>query len=403
MAISRHLSKYLNQYAEPETAILTEFPQALCYPNVVVIPAYKEHVAFLSQFAEQSTFTSPTLVILVINQPDDLTETTKQQDLYNHCLSLGDIRWNRQAFTLVNIKNSVCDILVIDKFNQGLPRKKGVGLARKIGADCACQLIKQGNITSSWIHSTDADATLPKDYFEATKSMDKGDVAGCYNFYHHSDDESVHQANAQYELSLRYYVAGLKYANSPYSFFTIGSVLSFSAQAYANVRGFPKRSAGEDFYLLNKLAKLGRVVTFDKVAIKLQARTSDRVPFGTGPAVEKILASKALGELYYYYHPGVFEELKSTLVHVKALYQQREQLTSWLNGLSTASCNALLSLDIEKFVYAHQACNQEQFERQFTVWFDAFRTLKFIHHLREHGFADMPLTKAIDMAGFEVI
>ena len=48
----------------------------------------------------------------------------------------------------------------------------------------------------------------------------------------------------------------MKYARSPYAFHTIGSTMAVSANHYAKVRGFPKREAGEDFYLLNKLAKV---------------------------------------------------------------------------------------------------------------------------------------------------
>lgn len=400
MAKDSHTTKYLTQYAEPEIYGLRTFPTTQRYDNVVVIPAFNESSQFLEQFYSTQVFTEPTLVIVVINQPDDLTEKTSQKALYHACINSGSINWQFKEFTLIDIEGSTCDLLVIDKFTQGLPRKKGVGLARKIGADCACQLIMQGQIASEWIHSTDADATLPSAYFEATQFADKNAVAGCYNFYHHCEDKAIHQANAEYEKSLRYFVAGLTYANSPYNFFTIGSVLTFKTEAYASVRGFPKRSAGEDFYLLNKLAKLGAVVTFHDVVIRLEARTSDRVPFGTGPAVGKIIEGKAKGDAYCYYHPNVFVELKQTLMKATALYSKRFVLDEWLSSLSSVSKEALLSLDIEKFVVTHQSCNKAQFERQFTVWFDAFRTLKFIHFIRNNGYQDLPLDVALKQAKF---
>ncbi len=74
----------------------------------------------------------------------------------------------------------------------------------------------------------------------------------------------VFLATQLYELSLRYYVAGMKFARSPYAFHTIGSSMAVSPVHYARVRGFPKREAGEDFYLLNKLAKLGSVLELDR-------------------------------------------------------------------------------------------------------------------------------------------
>ncbi len=81
------------------------------------------------------------------------------------------------------------------------------------------------------------------------------------------------------------------------------------------MRGFPKREAGEDFYLLNKLAKVGTVLELaegpDNEAIRIESRRSDRVPFGTGAAVNRITAlADPLGE-FRFYDPSVFELLKA--------------------------------------------------------------------------------------------
>ena len=71
------------------------------------------------------------------------------------------------------------------------------------------------------------------------------------------EDQFCNTATALYELRLHHYVLGLEYAGSPYAYHTLGSCLAVKADAYAQVRGFPKRAGAEDFYLLNKLAKLG--------------------------------------------------------------------------------------------------------------------------------------------------
>ena len=67
---------------------------------------------------------------------------------------------------------------------------------------------------------------------------------------------------------------GLGFAGSPYAYHSVGSTLAVRAEAYAIVRGVPKRAAGEDFYLLDKLAKVTpiRVLTGEPVAISLGVR-----------------------------------------------------------------------------------------------------------------------------------
>ena len=130
-----------------------------------------------------------------------------------------------------------------------------------------------------------------------------------------------------YEYSLRYYVAGLSYAGSPYAFHTIGSTLAVNAVHYARVRGFPRRQAGEDFYLLNKLAKVGSVrqlsAETDCEPIDIAARRSDRVPFGTGAAVGKLMELENPATEFLLYHPAVFGLLRGWLGSLPAFWQER--------------------------------------------------------------------------------
>ena len=46
---------------------------------------------------------------------------------------------------------------------------------------------------------------------------------------------------------MSYYVAGLAMAGSGYAHHSLGSTIAVHAKSYAAVRGYPKRSAGEDF------------------------------------------------------------------------------------------------------------------------------------------------------------
>lgn len=188
------------------------------------------------------------------------------------------------------------DLWVLDAWSPGreFSAKRGVGLARKMLLDQACALAALGCFTGRFLRSLDADACVPHDYFSKTSSKqalnhalhgEAGDpVALNFPFQHLADHGD--RAMAFYDAYLRYYAGGLRWAGSPYGMTTLGSCLAVTPVAYAQVRGVPaKREAGEDFYLLTKLAKLGPVHEAGCQPIQLSARRSNRVPFGTGPAL----------------------------------------------------------------------------------------------------------------------
>lgn len=396
----KNIEKYLCHYAERCIDTLNCFPVDIHFAHCVVIPAYKETHEFVSHYFNSDLATQHSLMVLVINQPDSDTNKQPQQKLFADVCALGAIAWQSGVYTLVLSEKCNSSVLIIDSFTVPLPMKQAVGLARKQGVDTALALIANKQITSEWICSTDADATLPNSYFKALMSIKTTSVGACYNFYHQCKDLEVHQANALYEQALRYYVAGLSYAGSRYNFFTIGSILAFQAKAYASVRGFPKRSAGEDFYLLNKLAKLGDITYLKDHTIQLTARRSDRVPFGTGPAVNHIIELQHQQQEYCYYHPQVFIVLKEVLCAFASLFDFGQGVEKWLTSLSTEAKASLLSLDFEHFIAKQNTTNKKQFYKQLDVWFDAFKTLKFIHFAKNNFWPDLPLKLAREKAPF---
>ncbi|MBA6379322.1 MULTISPECIES: hypothetical protein [unclassified Colwellia] len=423
--MSKVFNQYFSRYAESEVAVLTQYesglPDEFTVDHVVVIPAYQETSAFIERFLASSLSKSPVLMVLVINEPitesiaesvtqslrednsvANYNEINQQKALYQYALSCGDNCWQNNNLTLIKVTQSQTWLLVVDRFTHAIDKDQGVGLARKIGTDLSAYLISVNRIRQAWICSSDADAYLPDDYFNALHTRDKNTVVCCFNFKHSSEDKSIHQANFLYESALRYYVAGLHYADSPYAFFTIGSILAFKAEVYVQARGFPKRSAGEDFYLINKLAKLGAVEFIEEVTVKLDARTSQRVPFGTGPAVQKILDLQASHLDYCYYHPQVFTLLKAVLSAFANLWHYRGDLIAWLEPLSEPIVTALNQIGFEAFVEKQINNSEKQFNKQLVVWFDAFKTLKFIHNIRENHYQDIPLAQALLTAPFRL-
>ena len=386
------LRRYLDRYAEP---IVAEFEAQLrsqiqqTYAYVLVIPLYVEPLDCLDRILPSTL--KDTLVIAVVNVASDRPTTSVQvtQGLLAH------LRDGEAPLTWVSWSADTA-MLIVDCCSPGrqLPAKQGVGLARKIGADLAVACIEAQVVINPWIYCTDADVTLPQDYFDG-RELDPDVAVALYPFCH----QPIHTGILQYEISLRYYVTQLAIAGSPYGFHTIGSLLKINATHYVGVRGFPKRAAAEDFYILNKLAKTGKVVQLQGSPIVLSSRVSTRVPFGTGATMERLATESQLK----FYDPKIFQCLQQWLALIEPLWQQREAITQsglmhwWHRNVNEGDLllETLLQLGLEKTLpQAYRQCRDYQrFQFFLWVWFDAFRTLKFVHGLRDRAFPSQSLSQ----------
>lgn len=444
------MAQYLSLYAETEVNELTGF--AGQYEHCVCIPAYNEAPAFIYRTLEFLACQPGTLAIIVLNRPVSASSqqlggeqvncenTACKQVLEQQATSVWQSK-HLQLFSLQadpatkqSANNSA--VLLVDRFDKGeaIAVKQGVGLARKIATDIALKLISQKIITSPWIYSTDADVTLPDNYFVLAESNTdsslqntpaSGQVISAYVLaYQHvaSGDEAIDQATQHYEKRLRAYVDGLAYAGSDYAFHTIGSTLCVHAEHYARVRGMPKRAAGEDFYLLNKLRKTGLVVELTQPVVQITSRISHRTAFGTGTAVDDMLTSiehqnTSIQDTAIFYHPYLFVMLREILAWMENLADQlavSKQLSGsglidwqlYLNNPHTVNklltqdqsntvthlkihrpmmIQALLAIDFESGLKhcLNNSKNSNHFKRHMYQWLDAFKTLKLLHALRD--------------------
>ncbi len=381
------ITQYLERHAETETHSLSTWPSGQQFSRCLVIPAYDETAAFIDRLF-QSALSRQLLLILVVNRPDNIVDCPANNQLLEHIQQHFTRQFQRDSLSLFCDKSF--GILVVDRHATPIPYKQGVGLARKIGCDLATQLIADKRIESRWIHSTDADARLPHDYFEA-EFLPSESAAATYGFEHIRYDNDIARATQLYEKTLHDYVDGLTRAKSPYAFHTIGSIIAINHLHYCQARGFPKRSGGEDFYLLNKLRKLGEVAPL-QATVLLEPRVSHRVPFGTGPATAKILHALRNQEIVNTYNPALFDQLASTINGLTSAIEQNETLTDALTSLPIQSQQALSSMDIDK-CFSHLANRDDKAWRlrHFHDWFDAFRTLKFVRFLQANHFPNIPI------------
>jgi len=415
--------KYLERYAEPEARFALQLHNR--YHAALILPAHREEPSFLDGVAAAAAAAAGrVLVIAVVNAAEDAPESSHTS---NALLleALGQRLVPQQRLSPVEGSGARAllgrerdfDLVVLDRATPGrrLPVGEGVGLARRIAMDLALGLHQRGSIALPWLGSTDADAVLPQDYFATLSQVsllaEDGTrrVAVTLPFWHvPGADAAVDAATVLYEMSLRYYTLGLAAAGSAYAYESLGSALAVHADAYAEVRGFPRRAAGEDFYLLDKLAKLGHVHRPAADPIQITSRASDRVPFGTGPGVRQITER---GQQLEVYHPRTFELLGVALRALRSAVRSKgdegilPELTRVLGDVGTAAAISTALEELQAFEALREMLGASPDprvrERRLLTWFDALRTLRFIHLIEvPAALPRLPLLAALTQAPF---
>lgn len=353
------------------------------YEKVICIPACEERDYLPTALESLAQLPYRKLVIISNNCQVNASPEVKQNNLDLH-------RWfsqfpQTQHQNRYEIEYPSFDIIYFDHFSSrfAFTEKQGVGFARKNIAEEALKQIKNGAVSSKWLWCTDADAQFSKTFLDAPPSDCGIQLSG---YFHTPAPEEL----LLYELSLRYYSLGLDYANAPFAFPTIGSTIAIHSDTYTKSHGFSDRQAAEDFYLLNKAVKISPLYYSEACDIKITGRPSSRVPFGTGQAMKAILEDKLQKQTY---HPQIFSLLKD-----------------WNLVLRTVPDAHLLS-SLEKIVPTYPALKKfskilkqkstpNTIIRRRFAFFDCFQTMRWIHHLRDTQYPDMPLLRALETAPF---
>ena len=405
--LPNNVQKYLSKYGSAKWKIETKRNEK--YDCAIVVPAvaeYKNIIALLNSLAENVFSKSYKVVtIFVINNVTSSSEEVKVD--------------NQKALKLLKaiLNNDSSYHPVVQKFNSSglfigfidassedreLPEKTGgVGHARKIGIDLALTVFDYSEEGKKILICLDADCTVEKNYIEEIVNhfnASKMNVA-VINYEHSlsGDDDNV-KAIICYEIFLRYYELGLRYAGSQYAFQPVGSAMACDYEAYIKIEGMNKQKAAEDFYFLEKLAKHYKINKINSTKVYPSARKSWRVPFGTGQRINRF-HSKSQNE-YLLYDPESFNILKKwlKLFHSEKNFTGKDYLQE-ATKINSELCNFLAGQnfkeDCDKILTNSK--NDRQLKIQKLRWFDGFRTLKLIHHLRDTAFPLINMFDALDI------
>lgn len=345
---------------------------------VVVIPAYNEpglSCTIQSLFECRNPGCQLQVVVVVNHSDSDCENVVLQNDE-----TIAEIQKLRtQAPTWMNVHAI---------YTKNLPSKHaGAGWARKIGMDWAISLFNKNDNPDGLIVSLDADTLVENNYLQALLQHFKAhpaQIASTLYFEHPYYEVSHKEGVILYELYMRYYKHAIAYTGFPHSVYTLGSCFAVKALAYVAQGGMNRKKAGEDFYFLHKLMPLGKVGYITGTTVYPSPRLSNRVPFGTGPALQQFEAGNR--DLYYTYPLHLFETLRTFFIQSHLFYY------TTLSDVADLTDNVLLAgfLETSGFVgqlnKLKQNCGSEQtFQLRFFHLFDAFKILKFLNYALMHG------------------
>jgi len=404
--IPSKIEKYLQKYGMNQWLLVKADDTK--YDVIIVVPVLDEYENVKKMLRSVSSnnrdLLLKTLIILVVNNVEDCSDTVRK----NNFRTLQDLK---HIIDRNKCGDEFIDSMIDSNLNIGFVdmsthasemdnKTGGVGAARKTGMDLALNTFDYESENKKIIICLDADCTVEDNYIpEIVSSFNNKNLMAAHVNYEHPLPEKMENKLAIicYEIFLKYYVLGLKYARSPYAIHTIGSTMICTDEAYISVQGMNRRKAAEDFYFMEKLAKLYDIETIDSTKVYPSGRGSWRVPFGTGQRVNRFL-SKTRNE-YELYSPHSFEVLRKW----NEIYYGEESYTAteYLDTAKELNANLYNFLILNSFgsswdkIYSNSKTS-EQISKQKKMWFDGFRTLKLIHYLRDFEFPNEQMFDVLD-------
>ena len=339
----------------------------------IAIPAMDEleYLPRTLQSIEHSVFSSkcsselPYTIYICVNQPDEWWDDTAEHRRI--CEN------NAALLRVLEAYKAQHPVVVIDRSTKGhgwTGKNFGVGWARKVLFDHILSVAAPTDL----IVSMDADTQFGTGYLQSlidSFGTHPQWVALSVPYYHRlTGDAAADRAILHYEIYMRNYALNMLRMGSPYSFTAIGSAIVMRAESLRKIGGITPVKSGEDFYLVQKLTKMGPVGSWNPECVYPAARFSDRVFFGTGPAMSKAAA----GDLSSYpiYHHRLFSIVEETCRRTDELYEH-DIRTEFLKFLQSQFKDDNLWDTIRNNVK-----DANQFRRAFHEKADGLRILQFL-------------------------
>ena len=257
----------------------------------------------------------PFEVYVCVNQPDEYWNHPERQTVCKNNQKLLEFLHGYKSLTLH----------ILDFASPGLGwkgKKTGVGFARKVLFERILSECDPKDI----IISLDADTTFGTYYLQSVADRFERNpemTAMSVPYYHplNGGDEIRDKALLRYEIYMRNYAVNLLKISSPYGFTALGSAIAMRACSLKKIGNITPYQSGEDFYLVQKFCKMGGLSLFNTECVYPAGRYSDRVPFGTGPAMK--LGAEGIWDSYPIYHFSFFTSIQEAYGKLRELYENK--------------------------------------------------------------------------------
>jgi len=277
----------------------------------------------------------------------------------------------------------------------------GVGMARKIGMDEAVRRFEKVGNADGIIACFDADSSCDVNYLCELERHFKENpqTPGCSIQFKHPTFGTEYEPHTYlgikyYELHLRYYNQAMRSTGFPHAYHTIGSAMAVRSSAYQKQGGMNRRKAGEDFYFLHKIIALGGFTELNSTCIYPSPRPSDRVPFGTGKAINDYLKNPQKG--FFTYNPKAFDYLDAFFKNIPEFYFTTPELVTMGGEIPYVMIDFLNAYFFDERILEikRNSSGVHSFEKRFYRWFNAFMILKFVHFVRDNAHPNMRVERA---------
>jgi hypothetical protein len=309
----------------------------------------------------------PFEVYVCVNQPDEFWSLPEKLTVCENNQKLLNFLHGYKSFSL--------HILDFASPGHGWKGKKsGVGFARKVLFE---RILSECNPKDILV-SLDADTLVRPHYLQSVaeqfeRNPDLNALAVPYYHPLNGNDETRNKALLRYEIYMRNYAVNLLRIHSPFGFTALGSAIAMRANALKKIGNITPLQSGEDFYLVQKFCKMGGLSLFNTECVYPAGRYSDRVPFGTGPAMQT--GANGVWDSYPIYHHSFFDPIREAYEKLKELYENQLPITDndFLRFLQKDSNKPDIWQEIR-----HNVSDYPHFEKAFHQKADGLRILQYV-------------------------
>ncbi len=382
--------KYLNKYKDKrcDHRIYESIDWRPTLPEAIItIPVYDESWASFRLVLDSLSIGChlhdvEVLILVNYKSTDPISVKNASQSIYNELAAY--IKSN-------NVPNIQLYVEILELSS----KKAGVGLARKLIMDGAYLRFLDAN-TNGLIVCLDADTLVQEGYLDSilqSFEKDPSFEAGTIDFAHDINSVSGSQRDAIifYESHLRYFIGMQRHISLPSAYQTVGSAMAVRAFAYAKEGGMPIKQAGEDFYFLHKYTKTWNLRDISSTTVLPSSRVSQRVPFGTGKAILQYMSTETRRGKSY--HPESFVLLGGFLRRIELILISEDEMEVSSEEHANTLIEFFESIGYTKEIDSIKNSTLDRLGRikKWYNWFDAFRLMKYLHHMRDNDYPDMAI------------